>query len=100
MASRGTIMKRSLALVVVLLAGCSTAPFADVMDCFSPGRIRGEKVPPYAGVCPPPIGSVTPGTPQIPAPITPPPGGVNPVPTIPAPPPAAPGTTPAPGGPG
>lgn len=97
-------MKRSAALWLLLLAGCSTAPFADVMDFFSPGRIRRERVPPYGGVCAPhPVGGLPPSVPlpASPAPgavITTPPAGISSVPVIAPPGSQPPGPAPAPGG--
>jgi hypothetical protein len=64
-------MKR-LSLLLLLLAGCSTAPFADLMDYFSPGRIAADKSGPRGGVCgPQQPGPPTIGPGQIPAPSLP-----------------------------
>jgi hypothetical protein len=61
-------MKR-LAVLFLLLAGCSTAPFADLMDYFHPGRIAEDKTAPRGGVC----GPQQPGPPTIStAPVPPP----------------------------
>jgi hypothetical protein len=46
-------MKRPVILLFLFLAGCSTAPVADLMDYFSPGRIGPEATPPYGGVSAP-----------------------------------------------
>src|SRR5262245_24551259 len=99
-------MKRTAALWLLLLAGCSTAPFADVMDYFSPGRIRRERVPPYGGVCAPhPVGSVPPSVPLAATPppgavITTPPAGISTVPvSAPSGSPAPAGSQPPPGSP-
>src|SRR6516164_6105387 len=89
---------RRMAVLLILMAGCSTAPVADVMDYFSPGRMEKAQVTPYGGVCqqpgkgPPlnaiPIGGALP-PPNLPAPgaiVSPPPGvqGAPPT-TLPAP---------------
>jgi hypothetical protein len=76
-------MRRS-AVVLLLMAGCSTAPVADVMDYFSPGRLDKPQVTPYGGVClqpnqgPPlnaiPIGGPIPNFPPMGATTAPPPG--------------------------
>src|SRR5262249_47268952 len=98
-------MKRMAALLLGLMAGCSTAPLADVLDFLSPGRLGPERTPPYGGVCvptavgPPAAGLPAPSpgvsvpTPPSPAPVgTPLPGS----PTV-TPPPPAPVGTPLPG---
>src|SRR5439155_6918670 len=54
-------MKRSLIFLFFFLAGCSTAPVADLMDYFSPGRMASETTPPYGGVAAP-----QPGSPPLP----------------------------------
>src|SRR5258708_7208976 len=99
---------RPTALLLLLMAGCSTAPVADVMDYFSPGRLDKAQVTPYGGVClqlakgPPlnaiPIGGALPppslpGTGTI---VVPPPGAPSGAPAIP--PPNFPPTSPPPGG--
>jgi hypothetical protein len=94
---------RRMAVLLILMAGCSTAPVADVMDYFSPGRMDKAQVTPYGGVCqqpgkgPPinaiPIGGALP-PPSLPTPgavVAPPPGAV-PAPTFPI-------VSPPPGGP-
>jgi hypothetical protein len=75
-------MRRS-AVLLLLMAGCSTAPVADVMDYFSPGRLDKPQVAPYGGVCqtpgqgPPlnaiPIAGPPPAFPGAGAPTGPPP---------------------------
>jgi hypothetical protein len=107
-------MKRTAALWLVLLTGCSTAPIADLLDFFKPGQIGPEQAPPYGGVCGPrlegpaatgpvlPPAAVVPGT-GVPGPVLPPaPGSTLPPPATgsPAPPPAdaaPPAGPPAPG---
>ncbi len=42
-------MKRTAGLVLVLLAGCSTAPCADLLDAWKPGHVEPGSV--YGGVC-------------------------------------------------
>lgn len=92
---------------VLLLAGCSTAPIADLMDRFKPGRVDSAQVAPYGGVCNP-VPGVTPGAvagvlppgPALPLPALPPAGapaivpspppGATPLPFAQPPPPAAP----------
>jgi formin 2 len=84
-------MKRTgLAIVLLALAGCSTAPLADFLDFVAPGRIPKKGGEPYGGVCQPQGG--TPGAPGVPgggvipppaapgAGVIPPPAGVNPTP--------------------
>ena len=74
-----------VSFVVLFLAGCSTAPIADFLDFFKPGRLEPEETPPYGGVCgagcaaPPPAGPLVPVpaaqgpiTPSGPSPIAPP----------------------------
>ncbi len=101
-------MKRSAALALLFLAGCSTAPLADLMDFFSPGRLAAPTVAPYGGVCnpqpliPPPVGSIPAPAPApiLAAPVAPVPGppvapppsaGILPPtpPPVPVPPPVA-----------
>jgi hypothetical protein len=84
-------MRRS-ALLLLLMAGCSTAPVADVMDYFSPGRLDKPQVTPYGGVCQtpgqgPPLNAIPIGGP--------PPAFPAGIPTGP-PPAAGPGTLPPP----
>jgi hypothetical protein len=82
-------MKR-LSLLLLLLTGCSTAPVADLLDYFRPGRIAPDNAA-RGGVC----GPQQPGPPVIASP------GAIPAPVFPASPPAvAPGVAqPVPGGP-
>ena len=85
---------RRLAALFVLIAGCSTAPIADLLDRLAPGRIEPEKAAPYGGVCQPqqtvpPV----PATAVLPGP--PPTGG----PALPGPPVVAPGPPVIPPGP-
>src|SRR5713226_5497311 len=77
-------MKRPLVFFFLFLAGCSTAPVADLMDYFSPGRLGSETTPPYGGVAAP-----HPGSQSVP------PGAVV-SPGLPPLPPAPPATSPAP----
>jgi hypothetical protein len=96
----GGDMKRSAALLLLLVSGCSTAPIADLLDFFKPGCIGPEKTAPYGGVCipqsiAPPAGigpcvvppPPPPGGAPVAAPIGPPP---PPPPVVAAPPPVAP----------
>jgi hypothetical protein len=48
----GRAVKR-WAFVFLFVTGCSTAPIADVLDYFKPGRIEPAKTAPYGGVCVP-----------------------------------------------
>jgi hypothetical protein len=90
----GAVMRRSLALFLLLLVGCSTAPLADLMDFFQPGKLSRAKTAPYGGVCVPrpliPPGPVAcpPAGPAVTGPAVPPPAAVPPpvVPPPPAPP--------------
>jgi len=65
-------MKR-LSLLFLLLAGCSTAPVADMLDYFRPGRIAADRSAPRGGVCgpqqpgPPVIGTAAVPSPSFPA---------------------------------
>lgn len=77
-----------------LLTGCSTAPVADLMDYFSPGRMGPETTPPYGGVTAPhpggpslPPGAVAgPSLPPVPPipPATPPTGAALTAPVTPS----------------
>jgi hypothetical protein len=88
---------RCLALLALLLVGCSTAPIADLLDHFAPGRVEAGKAAPYGGVCqpqqlvPPQAPAALPGPP-------PPSGAVIPGPPViaPGPPVVAPGPQPVP----
>jgi hypothetical protein len=81
---------RYSALLLIMVAGCSTAPVADVMDYFAPGRLAKPDVAPYGGVCNP--GAPAPGIGALPPGVLPPgvqppgavPGGVLPPPNYPA----------------
>jgi len=66
-------------LLLLLLAGCSTAPFADLLDFFSPGKFRAGQGAPYGGVCIPQGGSIA--APAVHVPAAP----AVPVPAVPAP---------------
>ncbi len=115
-------MKRMwMFLAAVALAGCSTAPIADLLDFFAPGRPPAVGPGTAGGVCvpqgtlpggniaptsvlPPTPPGVLPGPPPGSVPAPPPPGGLpsQPPPGIippPAPLPGPPPTlTPGPGG--
>lgn len=87
-------MKWKLPILLVLVCGCSTAPVADVLDFFAPGRLAPGKTPPYGGVCNPvgPPTAAAPGSGPIPPPVPigsfppgqptsgPPPAGIPPLP--------------------
>lgn len=92
-------MKRLAGLGMLLLAGCSTAPVADLLDWVKPGRISADKTAPYGGVCQPhPVGGPA-SLPGIPAgPPAPAPGPIG-APPPPAPMGAPPPPVPAPSGP-
>ena len=47
-------MKR-LAVLVLFLAGCSTAPVADLLDYFTPGKLEQGKAAPAAVIPPQPL---------------------------------------------
>jgi hypothetical protein len=104
----GTSMYRKAAFLLCLVAGCSTAPVADLLDFFRPGQLGQERTPPYGGVCAPaPVGSPAGGAPlpvvgsPVPAPAPISPGGPAPVPPNPSPPPpGAPPASPSPLAPG
>jgi hypothetical protein len=82
-------MKRLAAPLLALIAGCSTAPVADVLDWLKPARLGPEKTPPYGGVCTPtPAGSPATLAPA-PAPAVIPPPTSAPAAVLPPPPPAA-----------
>src|SRR5438105_2538451 len=91
-------MKRLAGFGMLLLAGCSTAPVADLLDWVKPGRISSEKTAPYGGVCQPHpggpvLGPGVPGGPPAPPPAPigapPPPASIGapppPIPALPAP---------------
>ena len=53
---------RHWAILMVFVTGCSTAPIADLLDRFSPGKLEPAKMAPYGGVCgPQQVGGVLPG---------------------------------------
>jgi len=84
----------------LLLTGCSTAPIADVMDFFAPGRLPAEKTTPYGGVCLPQGINAPPSATTAPAPLPVPAAAVAPLewpPRSPAPPPPGGGVPPPPG---
>jgi hypothetical protein len=68
---------RKLTVLFLLSAGCSTAPLADTLDYFKPGKIEAGGAPPYGGVCSPQPGGLVaaPGAPAAPVigPTIPPP---------------------------
>jgi hypothetical protein len=94
-------MKRPLVFLIVFVAGCSTAPVADLMDYFSPGRMGPESTPPYGGVSAPhPGGSSLPseavsGPGLPPVPPVPPAGGAALTGPVAPPPPGSFGPPPA-----
>jgi hypothetical protein len=76
-------MKR-LAVLALLLAGCSTAPVADLLDYFTPGKLEQGKAAPYGGVCgPQQVGGTGPAAVIPPRPVD----ADMPLPTAPAGPP-------------
>ena len=79
---------------LLILAGCSTAPVADMLDFFAPGRFPKDAKSATGGVC---IQQGGPAGGLIGPPVAPPivPGG--PVVTTEPPPPAPIGATPMPG---
>jgi hypothetical protein len=65
--------------ILLALAGCSTAPLADLLDLCSPGQYPAKAKDPHGGVCIPqggPAGGVLGGPPPVV------PSGVVPVPKI------------------
>jgi len=81
-------MRRFATLLVLVLAGCSTAPLADVLDRVRPGRIEANGQAMYGGVNPPPplYGLAAP-PPSTPARAVPASGGATPAtlpPAVPA----------------
>lgn len=93
-------MQRAALIGVFLLAGCSTAPIADLLDWWKPGRMEYRGVEPYGGV-----GANQPileGVPVEPGGLPPPHFGIPPHNAVihpPAPPLAAPPALPAAPGP-
>ena len=49
----GRMIRRSAPILLLFALGCSTAPLADFLDVFRPGRVREEQGAPYGGVCQP-----------------------------------------------
>jgi hypothetical protein len=93
-AKRGRGMRRG-AIVFLLCAGCSTAPIADVLDYFKPGKLEPAQAAPYGGVCLP-----RPVCPPAPGAVILPPGASPAGPALPGPAPStAPGTLPPQGTP-
>jgi hypothetical protein len=71
-------LQLSVAVVLLALAGCSTAPFADIMDFWAPGRFPKDAKAVTGGVCLPqggPAGGML-GAPQ--PVVAPPPGPAAP----------------------
>ncbi len=89
-------MRCAAPVCLLLLAGCSTAPIADLLDFFRPGRLEVGKTAPYGGVCipqggpvatpaivvpapaPQPVVAAPLGAPQVPPPAPAPRGGAVP----------------------
>ncbi len=71
-------MRRTAGIWLLLLSGCSTAPLADLLDFFRPGRIPPGAQATPGGVCVPQGGQVVPPT-AVPA-LPPAPVNVQPVP--------------------
>jgi len=84
-------MKHGAPILLMLLAGCSTAPIADIMDYWSPGQVT-SSASPAAVVGLPPV-SVAPPAGASPAP-PPPAAGPAPVSGPPPVPPPTPVPTP------
>jgi hypothetical protein len=77
-------MRRVVPLLLLLLAGCSTAPVADFLDFFFTGRPRQGDCAPFGGVCIPQGGPIL--APVVPAPApAPAPPVPAPAPVVPAP---------------
>ena len=87
-------MRQAATAWLLLLTGCSTAPFADLMDYFHPGRVTGQ-APPTGGVCIPQGGPVA--VPAVVPPVPIPPQPLLPVPPAPPTPGGQPLFPPAPG---
>src|SRR5438445_12250205 len=78
-------MRRFATLLVLVLAGCSTAPLADVLDRVRPGRIEANGQAMYGGVNPPPpLYGLAPPPPSTPARAVPASGGATPATLPPA----------------
>jgi hypothetical protein len=88
--NRRLILQLTVAGVLLILVGCSTAPFADIMDFWAPGGFPKNAKGVTGGVCQPqggPPGGML-GPPQPPVGPPPPPGGlVGPGEPPPGPPP-------------
>jgi hypothetical protein len=84
-------MKRAAAFLTLCLAGCSTAPCADILDFFKPGKLEPGQY--YGGVCGP--ACLQPAPPLADAPASAPPPIVMP-PPLAVPPIPSPGTPAAP----
>jgi hypothetical protein len=82
-------MQRVCLVLLLGLAGCSTAPVADVLDFFRPGHMYKDEVQPYGGICGPQGAVLAPGAapcpPVVPPPPMPPSPGLVP-PPVPLPP--------------
>jgi hypothetical protein len=77
-------MRRLMALLLLLAAGCSTAPLADVLDFVKPGRLVSNPTRIYGGVSAPNVSQpVEWPAPALPAPPAPPPSGPFPIPPPP-----------------
>src|SRR5947199_4376270 len=70
----GLPMRRTAVLLLVMTAGCSTAPLADLMDYFHPSHLDPEPGPLPVNVCPAPA----PVGPMRPVPDAPPPVQIQP----------------------
>ena len=89
---------RYFVLMIIFVAGCSTAPLVDTCDYFKPGHLYANKVNPYGGACIPQGGGIqgtAPSSPFVPvvppaAPVFPPGGPPVSVPTFPTAPQGAP----------
>jgi hypothetical protein len=86
---------RHYAILLVLICGCSTAPVADLLDYFKPGKLEQGKMAPYGGVCGPQQGGAgapvapqaLPGAPIFPGSAAGPPLGNPGLQSAPLPPP-------------
>lgn len=86
--AQGSVMKRA-AILLVLVAGCSTAPVADLLDYFRPGAMPAEKTAPHGGICAPrQVGAPVSAPGALPPPCFPTePGAAAPAAETPSPPP-------------
>ncbi|HEV3258351.1 MAG TPA: hypothetical protein VG013_15840 [Gemmataceae bacterium] len=87
-------MRRAAALLLLMLAGCSTAPVADLLDYFKPAQLEPGATAPYGNV-----GASTPIVAPVVVPAAPLPPPVLGAPGV-APPPGPPFIPPPPPGPG